>query len=341
MRREGWARLTVGMLALALTIAALLGRWANRGGIELHARMAETGGFMPSEITATLGEPLHLRLTSDDVMHGFAIGHSDRPAIDVAPGETTRTTLTFDRPGTYTFYCTRWCGPNHWRMRGTIHVRGAGAAQPVARTVPRYVALGLDLDAPHPAAVVPARRPSAARGAELAARTPGLVPGTGLRDLSPAAMWERLRQTAPRALDDAEVWDLVAFAWKSSTTPLAIEEGRRLYAANCAACHGETGNGRGVMADTLTVSLEPRGGHGHAPAKPADFTKGATMLGASSTLLEGKILRGGMGTGMPYWGPILTDSQIAALVAYLWTFQLDAMDIPAPSTRPDLTPHRH
>ena len=45
------------------------------------------------------------------------------------------------------------------------------------------------------------------------------------------------------------------------------------------------------------------------------------MLGASPALLQGKIVRGGMGTGMPYWGPIFTDEQIWSLVAYLWTFQ--------------------
>lgn len=26
-------------------------------------------------------------------------------------------------------------------------------------------------------------------------------------------------------------------------------------------------------------------------------------------MLQGKILRGGMGTGMPYWGPIFTEEQ--------------------------------
>jgi len=26
---------------------------------------------------------------------------------------------------------------------------------------------------------------------------------------------------------------------------------------------------------------------------------------------------------MPYWGPIFTEDQVWALVAYLWTFQFD------------------
>jgi mono/diheme cytochrome c family protein len=45
------------------------------------------------------------------------------------------------------------------------------------------------------------------------------------------------------------------------------------------------------------------------------------MLGASTALLDGKIRRGGMGTGMPYWGKIFTDDEIEALIAHLWTFQ--------------------
>jgi mono/diheme cytochrome c family protein len=60
---------------------------------------------------------------------------------------------------------------------------------------------------------------------------------------------------------------------------------------------------------------------GHATTRPVDFTDAASMLGASPALLHGKIVRGGMGTGMPYWGPIFTDSQAWALVAYLYTFQ--------------------
>jgi mono/diheme cytochrome c family protein len=47
------------------------------------------------------------------------------------------------------------------------------------------------------------------------------------------------------------------------------------------------------------------------------------MLGASPALLQGKILRGGMGTGMPMWGSIFTEEEIEALVAYLYTFQFE------------------
>ena len=60
--------------------------------------------------------------------------------------------------------------------------------------------------------------------------------------------------------------------------------------------------------------------------RPADFTDAAHMLGASPALLHGKIVRGGMGTGMPYWGPIYTDDQVWALVNRLYEFQFEYED---------------
>jgi hypothetical protein len=62
---------------------------------------------------------------------------------------------------------------------------------------------------------------------------------------------------------------------------------------------------------------------GHETVAPIDFTDAKNMLGASDAILEGEIVRGGMGTGMPYWGPILTSEQTQALIDYLWTFQFE------------------
>ncbi len=115
------------------------------------------------------------------------------------------------------------------------------------------------------------------------------------------------------------VWDLVALAWKQNTTPESLEIGKELYAANCAACHGESGAGDGVMASALAGDSLAE--FGHTTTQPADFTDAQQMLGASPALLQGKIIRGGMGTGMPYWGPIFTEEQTWAIVDYLWTFQ--------------------
>src|SRR5512137_2110010 len=174
MKKEVVARLLL-LLLLALAVLIPAGAfWTStrstaRAAIELPARMPEAGGWTPANLTATVGQPLRLRLTSDDVVHGFVIGQSSVAPVEVRPGEVTEVMVTFDHPGTYTFYCDRWCGPNHWRMRGTIEVTGesslAAPSTPNAR--PLFVTLGIDPDAPHPADVVPDQRPSAMQGAAL------------------------------------------------------------------------------------------------------------------------------------------------------------------------------
>ena len=84
--------------------------------------------------------------------------------------------------------------------------------------------------------------------------------------------------------------------------------------------HGGAGAGAGVMAGTTPAATmgDPSSPE---PLRPADLADPARLLRGRPALLPGKITRGGMGTGMPYWGPIFTDDQIWALVDYLWTFQ--------------------
>jgi mono/diheme cytochrome c family protein len=333
---EWLARGLAILLVVGLPLAAILhiqkGASANRQPVEIHARMPELGGWSLGNLSATVGQPLHLRLVSDDVVHSFKIGQSDEPAIELLPGKTIETSLTFDQPGKYTFYCTRWCGPNHWRMRGTIDVlpqQGKPAPTVEPEAPPLYVSLGLDIDAPHPAQVTPQSRPSAAQGAALAIDVPqAYLSQTFYRTHSPAQAWETLRRDPlTRGRSGQQLWDLVALIWSSNTSSRALETGKALYAQNCAACHGENGAGDGVFApdqSTKSANIQPQTGiDGHSLKAPADFTDPSKMLGASPALLQGKILRGGMGTGMPYWGPIFTEDQIWALVDTLYAFQFN------------------
>jgi len=302
------------LLVLAVPFAAQA--IGAQGVIEIHARMAESGGWTPSTIRAKVGVPLHLRLTSDDVMHSFAIGQSDTLAVDVLPGQMTDVTLTFDQPGTYTYYCTRWCGPNHWRMRGTIEVTGGDSASPPPGTPPLYVTLNLDIDAAHPAAVTSVGIPEAQRGAQFADLLPTTVMSLDYyRSHSPAQAFEDLRvDPSLTSLNNSDLWDLIAYLWQSNSTPEGLAEGQRLFAQNCAACHGESGRGNGVFS----VDIKALAGK-----IPANFSDPVSMLGAPPALLQGKILRGGMGTGMPSWGAILTEQQTWNLISYLYTFQFN------------------
>jgi plastocyanin len=328
MNAERFARLFVLGILIGIPFTLLLARGILPGSadarpIEIHARMPESGGWTPTDLRVSVGEPLHLRLVSDDVVHSFAVGQSDDPPIDIYPGEVVETTLVFDQPGKYVFYCTRWCGTNHWRMRGTIEVLGESSGNQV-EDPPLFTTLGIDIDAPHPAGAVPAGRPSAARGEALGIPLPEKYRSLDyLRRTSPSNAWVDL-QAEPFAqqLSDEQVWDLVALIWQTNTNGQALSSGEGLYAQNCAACHGEAGAGDGVMGPSLNAGSHS-GTFNHDIQEPTDFTEAGSMLGASPALLQGKIVRGGMGTGMPYWGPVLTEEQTWALVDYLWSFQFD------------------
>jgi mono/diheme cytochrome c family protein len=272
-----------------------------------------------------VGEPLNLRLISDDVVHGFAVGQSSQPPVDILPGKVAEVSLTFDDPGTYTFYCTRWCGPNHWRMRGTIEVNGTPHI-PVTSDPPSYLTLGIDLDSSHEVPVDLVRRPSANRGAALDFNIPeDYLTHDHYLSLSPYDTLLAIKGLPEGSqLSDSEIWDIVAWRWASNTTSEALSTGEELYAQNCAACHGQTGNGNGVFARLVeadTPADSSSSDFGHEIVSPTDFTDPIHMLGAAPARLHGKILRGGMGTGMPSWGQIFTDDQIWAIVDYLWTFQ--------------------
>jgi mono/diheme cytochrome c family protein len=320
-RSEYLTRLLI-MTGVILAISAPILLWGRTPLI--HAQMAETGGWSPDILRAEVGQPLHLRLTSDDVMHGFAVGQIEMEAVDIEPGKVTDITLIFDGPGVYTFYCTRWCGLNHWRMRGTIEVSGSAMA-PEPAAPPLYVSLHLDIDAAHEAPSIPNVRPSAVRGQKFATEWPLDRSANYYRTHSPYQAFNDLTATS---FPESERWDVVAYLWRTNTSDESLASGQELFAQNCAACHGENGAGNGVFADDLAATGEAStqtmaGSAEMTMQSPVDFTDSTRMLSASPALLQGKILRGGMGTGMPMWGSVFTEKQIWDLIAYIYSFQFE------------------
>ena len=162
-RSELFSRIVVILVVLG-TIGAPFIIWQRTPLI--HAKIAENGGWTPDVLHAEVGKPLDLHFTSDDVIHGFGIGQMNMQSVDIMPGKVSDITLIFDKPGIYTFFCTRWCGLNHWRMRGTIEVTGASTSSEPA-SPPLYVTLNLDIDASHDAPSIPTRKPSAVNGQEV------------------------------------------------------------------------------------------------------------------------------------------------------------------------------
>jgi heme/copper-type cytochrome/quinol oxidase subunit 2 len=66
--------------------------------------VASRSGFSPSVIHARKGEAVHLRLTSGDQEHCFAVD-AFRIEKRVVPGRTTTVDITPDRAGTFPYYC--------------------------------------------------------------------------------------------------------------------------------------------------------------------------------------------------------------------------------------------
>ena len=275
--------------------------------IDLIARAPEMGGWSPEIITVNKGDTLRLRITGHDVVHGFAIGKLGIDVGPIIPGEVATVEFVADQVGRFTYYCNVWCSPFHYRMRGTLEVVDPAAPDAPVVTEEKPSFVGLDMDSPHEAAFYPASPPSAARGRAVADQIE-LSPLGDVRKQSPGAVFQAIRESeAAASLSDEEVWDLVAYLWLSTTTPERLAMGEALYAKNCAACHGERGGGDGP-------------GGRYLEKRPTDFTNARAMAGGSSEIYYAKTRRGGMGTGMPYWGTIFTEEETWSIVDYLWSF---------------------
>jgi len=309
--------------------------------IDIVAAAPEAGGFRPDAIRVPAGERVRLRFSVPDVTHGIAIGPGlglDLGHID--PGQVKEVEVTFDRPGRYTWYCNSWCSPNHWRMRGSIEVYDPQnpdelqvneVTDPVLESL---AARSVDIDAPHEARVVPVGQPSSVRGAALVERLQDRLP-VYLENLewrrthSPVEAWESLVEAG---LSEDEAWDVVAYLWLLGAEPDRLQTASALYAKNCAACHGQSGDGQGPGADALAAQSGDHHGEMGMISEPAAFADPKAMLGGSGDVYYAKLRRGGMGTGMPSFGPILTPEETWILVDYLWTFVFQPEGYPEASS---------
>ena len=86
--------------------------------IEITAKKFE---FTPNEITLKKGEPVILRLTTTDRVHGF-MSKPLKVDTDIPAGKTTDVTVTPDTAGNFTIICDHYCGTGHGGMKMTISV---------------------------------------------------------------------------------------------------------------------------------------------------------------------------------------------------------------------------
>jgi cytochrome c oxidase subunit 2 len=113
--------LLAGALGITLATVAPKGNVAradNPKVIEITAKKFE---FSPSEITIKKGEPVILRLSSSDRVHGFM---SKPLKIDTdIPSDTTKdVAVTPDTAGNFTVICDHYCGTGHGNMKMKVTV---------------------------------------------------------------------------------------------------------------------------------------------------------------------------------------------------------------------------
>jgi cytochrome c oxidase subunit 2 len=68
-----------------------------------------------NEIHIPIGQPIALKLTSDDVNHSFWVPELS-PKLDLIPGQTNTLTIQADATGTYRGQCAEFCGIQHAHM---------------------------------------------------------------------------------------------------------------------------------------------------------------------------------------------------------------------------------
>lgn len=78
--------------------------------------------FDPETITVNEGDTVKLQITSVDVTHGFALSEFGINEF-LEPGKTVNIEFIADKKGTFTFFCSVFCGSGHSEMKGTLIVK--------------------------------------------------------------------------------------------------------------------------------------------------------------------------------------------------------------------------
>ncbi|HEX8958391.1 MAG TPA: cupredoxin domain-containing protein [Solirubrobacterales bacterium] len=117
--------------ALALVVGGVLGaraydasQRAERRVIDLTASLPTSpdGGWSAKEIRVKSGEEVAIRLTSEDVTHGFLIPDLGIQSAPIQAGAYQTVRFRADRPGVYTYYCYVLCSHRHGAMIGKLIV---------------------------------------------------------------------------------------------------------------------------------------------------------------------------------------------------------------------------
>ena len=98
-----------------------LGVANNPDGSVTVRMVAQQYMFVPQCVKVPIGTPVHFRLTSADVTHGFFVGETNTNAM-VVPGFVTNVTATFHQAEALKMPCDEYCGFGHHGMAARVEV---------------------------------------------------------------------------------------------------------------------------------------------------------------------------------------------------------------------------
>lgn len=84
--------------------------------------IAQTWMFTPQQIEIPVGSEVTFVVTSRDVIHGFKIVGTPVNMM-VVPGQISKITTVFRRPGEYLLVCHEYCGTGHHVMAAKVIVK--------------------------------------------------------------------------------------------------------------------------------------------------------------------------------------------------------------------------
>ncbi len=86
----------------------------------------EQGAWSQDTIRVEQGQRVHIRLISNDVVHGFMLKGYGIEINEVYPGKEKVIDFVADKAGTFAFVCTIPCSSDHRDMRGNLVVETQG-----------------------------------------------------------------------------------------------------------------------------------------------------------------------------------------------------------------------
>ncbi|MBI3305406.1 cupredoxin domain-containing protein [Candidatus Parcubacteria bacterium] len=94
---------------------------APQSAVQEFTLTARQWQFEPATLTVKKGVPVRLSITSIDVTHGFSISEFGVNTA-LTPNQTNTVEFTATKTGTFSFFCSVFCGSGHSGMRGTLRV---------------------------------------------------------------------------------------------------------------------------------------------------------------------------------------------------------------------------